>query len=200
VNPRTELRRSREPDDPEQQQDDGECPEHALPECKARSDGQKELCAASTASRGRPYVHCRAASSTAPRSAGVCARCASVDVRALLVVGRSAGAAFHHGETATEHARAASPSEAARGSAPSSGEASRAPASDIGRRVDCRSERKRPRRVRSNAGGLSIVQAPSEAPSASMPEHAIAHDHVRAALRPARGRPRSVGTGAATGM
>ena len=32
------------------------------------------------------------------------------------------------------------------------------------------------------AGGLSIVQKPSEAPHASMPEYAIAHDHVRAVL------------------
>jgi two-component system chemotaxis response regulator CheB len=32
------------------------------------------------------------------------------------------------------------------------------------------------------AGGLSIVQKPSEAPYASMPEYAIAHDHVRAVL------------------
>jgi two-component system, chemotaxis family, protein-glutamate methylesterase/glutaminase len=32
------------------------------------------------------------------------------------------------------------------------------------------------------AGGLSIVQKPSEAEEASMPEYAIAHDHVRAAL------------------
>jgi two-component system chemotaxis response regulator CheB len=33
-----------------------------------------------------------------------------------------------------------------------------------------------------SAGGLSVVQAPSEAEHASMPEYAIAHDHVRAAL------------------
>jgi two-component system chemotaxis response regulator CheB len=32
------------------------------------------------------------------------------------------------------------------------------------------------------AGGLSLVQKPSEAEQASMPEYAIAHDHVRAAL------------------
>jgi two-component system chemotaxis response regulator CheB len=32
------------------------------------------------------------------------------------------------------------------------------------------------------AGGLSLVQKPSEAAHASMPEYAIAHDHVRAAL------------------
>ena len=32
------------------------------------------------------------------------------------------------------------------------------------------------------AGGLSLVQKPSEAENASMPEYAIAHDHVRAAL------------------
>jgi two-component system chemotaxis response regulator CheB len=32
------------------------------------------------------------------------------------------------------------------------------------------------------AGGLSLVQKPSEAEHASMPEYAIAHDHVRAAL------------------
>jgi two-component system chemotaxis response regulator CheB len=32
------------------------------------------------------------------------------------------------------------------------------------------------------AGGLSLVQAPSEAKVDSMPEYAIAHDHVRAAL------------------
>jgi two-component system chemotaxis response regulator CheB len=32
------------------------------------------------------------------------------------------------------------------------------------------------------AGGLSLVQKPSEAEHASMPEHAIAHDHVSAAL------------------
>ena len=32
------------------------------------------------------------------------------------------------------------------------------------------------------AGGLSLVQEPSEAEHASMPEYAIAHDHVRAAL------------------
>jgi two-component system chemotaxis response regulator CheB len=32
------------------------------------------------------------------------------------------------------------------------------------------------------AGGLSLVQKPSEAVHASMPEYAIAHDHVRAAL------------------
>jgi two-component system, chemotaxis family, protein-glutamate methylesterase/glutaminase len=32
------------------------------------------------------------------------------------------------------------------------------------------------------AGGLSLVQKPSEAEDASMPEYAIAHDHVRAAL------------------
>jgi two-component system chemotaxis response regulator CheB len=32
------------------------------------------------------------------------------------------------------------------------------------------------------AGGLSLVQKPSEAENASMPEFAIAHDHVRAAL------------------
>jgi chemotaxis response regulator CheB len=32
------------------------------------------------------------------------------------------------------------------------------------------------------AGGLSLVQKPSEAQNASMPEYAIAHDHVRAAL------------------
>ena len=32
------------------------------------------------------------------------------------------------------------------------------------------------------AGGLSLVQKPSEAQDASMPEYAIAHDHVRAAL------------------
>jgi two-component system, chemotaxis family, protein-glutamate methylesterase/glutaminase len=31
-------------------------------------------------------------------------------------------------------------------------------------------------------GGLSLVQKPSEAENASMPEYAIAHDHVRAAL------------------
>jgi two-component system chemotaxis response regulator CheB len=31
-------------------------------------------------------------------------------------------------------------------------------------------------------GGLSLVQKPSEAEHASMPEYAIAHDHVRAAL------------------
>jgi chemotaxis response regulator CheB len=33
------------------------------------------------------------------------------------------------------------------------------------------------------AGGISLVQAPSEAEHASMPEYAIAHDHVRAALK-----------------
>jgi two-component system chemotaxis response regulator CheB len=33
-----------------------------------------------------------------------------------------------------------------------------------------------------NAGGLSLVQKPSEAEHSSMPEYAIAHDHVRAAL------------------
>ena len=33
-----------------------------------------------------------------------------------------------------------------------------------------------------NAGGLSLVQKPSEAAHASMPAYAIAHDHVRAAL------------------
>jgi len=33
-----------------------------------------------------------------------------------------------------------------------------------------------------SAGGLSLVQAPDEAEHASMPEYAIAHDHVRAAL------------------
>ena len=32
------------------------------------------------------------------------------------------------------------------------------------------------------AGGLSLVQKPSEAEHASMPEYAIAHDHVRAEL------------------
>ncbi len=32
------------------------------------------------------------------------------------------------------------------------------------------------------AGGLSLVQKPSEAEQASMPEYAIAHDHVRAEL------------------
>ena len=32
------------------------------------------------------------------------------------------------------------------------------------------------------AGGLSLVQKPSEAEHISMPEYAIAHDHVRAAL------------------
>ncbi|MDL2717574.1 MAG: chemotaxis protein CheB [Acidobacteriota bacterium] len=32
------------------------------------------------------------------------------------------------------------------------------------------------------AGGLSLVQKPSEAEHASMPEYAIAHDHVRAML------------------
>ena len=32
------------------------------------------------------------------------------------------------------------------------------------------------------AGGLSLVQKPSEAEHASMPEYALAHDHVRAAL------------------
>lgn len=32
------------------------------------------------------------------------------------------------------------------------------------------------------AGGLSLVQKPSEAEHASIPEYAIAHDHVRAAL------------------
>jgi len=32
------------------------------------------------------------------------------------------------------------------------------------------------------AGGLSLVQKPSEAQDAAMPEYAIAHDHVRAAL------------------
>jgi two-component system, chemotaxis family, protein-glutamate methylesterase/glutaminase len=32
------------------------------------------------------------------------------------------------------------------------------------------------------AGGLSLVQKPSQAEQASMPEYAIAHDHVRAAL------------------
>ena len=32
------------------------------------------------------------------------------------------------------------------------------------------------------AGGLSLVQKPSEAEHASMPEYAIAHDHVRAVL------------------
>jgi two-component system chemotaxis response regulator CheB len=32
------------------------------------------------------------------------------------------------------------------------------------------------------AGGLSLVQEPSEAQEPSMPEYAIAHDHVRAAL------------------
>jgi two-component system chemotaxis response regulator CheB len=32
------------------------------------------------------------------------------------------------------------------------------------------------------AGGLSLVQKPSDAEHASMPEYAIAHDHVRAAL------------------
>jgi two-component system, chemotaxis family, protein-glutamate methylesterase/glutaminase len=33
-----------------------------------------------------------------------------------------------------------------------------------------------------SAGGLSLVQKPSEAEAPSMPEYAIAHDHVRAAL------------------
>jgi len=33
-----------------------------------------------------------------------------------------------------------------------------------------------------SAGGLSLVQKPSEAEHTSMPEYAIAHDHVRAAL------------------
>jgi chemotaxis response regulator CheB len=33
------------------------------------------------------------------------------------------------------------------------------------------------------AGGLSLVQKPSEAEVASMPQYAIAHDHVRAELR-----------------
>ena len=33
-----------------------------------------------------------------------------------------------------------------------------------------------------SAGGLSLVQQPTEATDASMPEYAIAHDHVRAAL------------------
>lgn len=33
-----------------------------------------------------------------------------------------------------------------------------------------------------SAGGVSLVQNPSEAESASMPEYAIAHDHVQAAL------------------
>jgi two-component system chemotaxis response regulator CheB len=32
------------------------------------------------------------------------------------------------------------------------------------------------------AGGISLVQKPSEAEHVSMPEYAIAHDHVRAAL------------------
>jgi two-component system chemotaxis response regulator CheB len=32
------------------------------------------------------------------------------------------------------------------------------------------------------AGGLSLVQEPSEAQAPSMPEYAIAHDHVGAAL------------------
>ena len=32
------------------------------------------------------------------------------------------------------------------------------------------------------AGGLSLVQSPAQAEDASMPEYAIAHDHVRAAL------------------
>ena len=32
------------------------------------------------------------------------------------------------------------------------------------------------------AGGLCLVQKPSEAEDTSMPEYAIAHDHVRAAL------------------
>jgi chemotaxis response regulator CheB len=32
------------------------------------------------------------------------------------------------------------------------------------------------------AGGLSLVQKPSEAEHASMPRYAIAHDHVHAAL------------------
>jgi two-component system, chemotaxis family, protein-glutamate methylesterase/glutaminase len=32
------------------------------------------------------------------------------------------------------------------------------------------------------AGGISLVQMPSEAEHASMPEYAIAHDHVRASL------------------
>jgi two-component system, chemotaxis family, protein-glutamate methylesterase/glutaminase len=32
------------------------------------------------------------------------------------------------------------------------------------------------------AGGLCLVQKPSQAEHASMPEYAIAHDHVRAAL------------------
>jgi two-component system chemotaxis response regulator CheB len=32
------------------------------------------------------------------------------------------------------------------------------------------------------AGGISLVQKPSEAEHASMPEYALAHDHVRAAL------------------
>ena len=35
---------------------------------------------------------------------------------------------------------------------------------------------------RVRAGGLSLVQKPSEAAHAPMPEYAIAHDHVRAAL------------------
>jgi two-component system chemotaxis response regulator CheB len=33
-----------------------------------------------------------------------------------------------------------------------------------------------------NGGGLSLVQKPSEAKNASMPEYALAHDHVSAAL------------------
>jgi two-component system chemotaxis response regulator CheB len=32
------------------------------------------------------------------------------------------------------------------------------------------------------AGGLSLVQCPGEAPAPSMPKHALAHDHVSAAL------------------
>jgi chemotaxis response regulator CheB len=32
------------------------------------------------------------------------------------------------------------------------------------------------------AGGLCLVQKPSEAEDTAMPEYAIAHDHVRAAL------------------
>jgi chemotaxis response regulator CheB len=53
------------------------------------------------------------------------------------------------------------------------------------------------------AGGLSLVQKPSEAEHTSMPEYAIAHDHVRAVLtidemgdalvRLARGEAASVG-------
>lgn len=57
------------------------------------------------------------------------------------------------------------------------------------------------------SGGISLVQKPSEAECASMPEYAIAHDHVRAALtvdqigdalvRLARGQTVTIGPGEA---